>query len=407
MNILFLTILGINDVAERGLYTDLMRQFSKEGHSVYIACPLERRFKRNTCISTENGIQILRIKTLNFQKANIIEKGIGTLLLENQYFKAIKKYYSEVKFDLVLYSTPPITFTKVVSFFKRRDQAKSYLLLKDIFPQNAVDLGMFRLGGILHRYFRKKEKALYAVSDYIGCMSPANVEFVRKNNNELDPDRIEVNPNSIDPIETFISKEDRNRLRTNYSIPLNATVFIYGGNLGKPQGIDFLIEIIRSNCDQKHMYFMVVGTGTEFPKLKEWFEVNKPINAALIEGLVKDDYDQLLQSCDVGLIFLDRRFTIPNFPSRLLSYMECKMPVLAATDINTDIGRIIEENQFGFWCLNGDTFKFNQYLNMLSADRVLCEKMGHNSYSYLMKNYLTMHSYQKIINHFPVCTSYS
>jgi len=37
------------------------------------------------------------------------------------------------------------------------------------------------------------------------------------------------------------------------------------------------------------------------------------------------------------MIFLDYRFQIPNFPSRLLSYMAAGMPVIVATDPNTDM----------------------------------------------------------------------
>ena len=77
---------------------------------------------------------------------------------------------------------------------------------------------------------------------------------------------------------------------------------------------------------------------------KEMFEELK--KRSLISFTLKDrreEYDNLVQICDVGLIFLNARFTIPNFPSRLLSYTEIGKPVLAATDENTDIGKIIEE----------------------------------------------------------------
>lgn len=73
----------------------------------------------------------------------MIEKGISTLMIEGQFLRAIKKHFNDVTFDLVIYSTPPITFEKVILFIKERDLANSYLLLKDIFPQNALDLNMF------------------------------------------------------------------------------------------------------------------------------------------------------------------------------------------------------------------------------------------------------------------------
>ena len=62
--------------------------------------------------------------------------------------KALKKYFPDVRFDLVLYSRTPITLVGVVEYIKKRDHAKTFLLLKDIFPQNAVDLGMLQKDGL-------------------------------------------------------------------------------------------------------------------------------------------------------------------------------------------------------------------------------------------------------------------
>ena len=182
MNILFLTLHPISDISERGIYTDLTREFIRHGHQIYIVVPAERRFHLPTRIKESDGAKILSVKTLNIQKTNLIEKGLGTLLLEYQYQRAIRKYWENIKFDLILYSTPPITFNRVISSVKRRCEAKTYLLLKDIFPQNAVDLGMFSKDSFVYKLFRKKEERLYQLSDHIGCMSPANVEYVLRHN---------------------------------------------------------------------------------------------------------------------------------------------------------------------------------------------------------------------------------
>lgn len=133
MNILFLTISRINSLKTRGIYADLMNELRDRGHKIYIASPTERRFGEPTHLIEEDGVEILKIKTLNVQKTNVIEKGIGTLLLEGQFDRAIRKQWANVKFDLVLYSTPPITFNKVIRAIKKRCGARSYLMLKDIF----------------------------------------------------------------------------------------------------------------------------------------------------------------------------------------------------------------------------------------------------------------------------------
>lgn len=399
MNILFLTVTKIDTIESRGIYTDLLRHFLKEGHKVYVASPTERKFGKKTHLIEKEDHSILKIKTLNIQKTNFIEKGIGTILLERQFEKATDKYYKDIRFDLVLYSTPPITLTRVIERIKKRDNAVSYLLLKDIFPQNAVDIGMMSSSGLLYRYFRSKERELYRLSDYIGCMSPANVEFLLRHNPEIDSSTVEVCPNSVE-IEPDRSAVDKTSIKRKYGVPENGTTFIYGGNLGKPQGLDFLLRVLEANQGKNDRYFLVVGSGTEYDKIAEWFEVNNPDNAQLIAALPKQEYDELAQSCDVGLIFLDPRFTIPNYPSRLLSYLEYKMPVLMATDVNTDIGSIAEENEYGFWCENGNLGKFNQLLDTLTGNRGLRHQMGENGYKFLLENYTVKHTYGVIMKHF-------
>ncbi|WP_338470959.1 glycosyltransferase family 4 protein [Niallia sp. XMNu-256] len=399
MNILFLSIGRLNNIEDRGLYTDLLRQFRDNGHNVYVVSPREKRLNKPTEYGSDNGVKFLRVRIGNITKTNVIEKGISTLRIEGIFLKAIKKYLHDIKFDLVIYSTPPITFGKVISYVKKRDNAKTYLLLKDIFPQNAVDLNMFSKKSLIYKYFRLKEQQLYSQSDFIGCMSKANVDFVLKNNTEVSPDTVEVCPNSIEPVKIQKDESRIREIREKYNIPLDKTVFIYGGNLGKPQGIDFLIECLKANKVNNNVYFVIAGSGTEFNKLKTFFDSEKLTNAQLFAQLPKDDYEILANSCDIGLIFLDKRFTIPNFPSRLLSYMQASMPVLAATDVNTDIGQVIEQGKFGFWCESSDVEQFNKKIQRL-CDIELRKQLGINARRYLEENYTAKHSYEIIMSHF-------
>jgi glycosyltransferase involved in cell wall biosynthesis len=399
LNILFLTIAFPERIEDRNLYTDLMQEFKENGHSVYVATSRERKYRKKTTLSIENGINVLRIKTGNLQKINIIEKGISTLLIENQFIYAVKKYIKEVKFDLIIYSTPPITFERVIKYVKNKDNCKTYLLLKDIFPQNAVDIGILNKNGFIYKYFRNKEKCLYKISDYIGCMSEANHKYILKNNEFINSDKVEVCPNSIKPINLLKNNEKKRQIRDKYGINADTTVFIYGGNLGKPQGIHFLIEVLASNRKRNDIFFLIVGNGTEHNKLEKCISDFKVNNIKLYSALPKDEFDNLLQACDVGMIFLDERFTIPNFPSRLLSYMEFAMPVIAATDLNTDIGDVIVNGEFGMWSKSGDIGAFNNNINNMCSN-IKLEEMGHNARGYLTDNYTVSTSYEIIVKHF-------
>lgn len=402
MKILFLSLIDFNSLDSRGIYTDLLREFIKNGHEICVVSPIEKRKKLDTHIINDKGCKILKLKIGNIQKTNLIEKGISTIMLDRTFINGIKKYYADESFDLVLYATPPVTFQRVVDYVKKRDGAKSYLLLKDIWPQGAVDMQALTkngLMGFIYKYFKIKEERMYSISDFIGCMSQANIDYLLEHNPTIQPDSVEICPNSIEPVINVRNKMQINKIRSKYNIPLNKTIFIYGGNLGKPQGIAFILECLESNIDNEQMFFVIVGSGTEFGRLKRFFDTKNPANALLFQELPKLDYDFLVNSCDVGLIFLDPRFTIPNFPSRLLSYMQAAMPVLAATDTNTDIGDVIEKGGFGYWCKSGDLTEFNSKVQYL-CNPELRKKMGVNARIYLENNYTAKQSYEIIIKHF-------
>lgn len=398
MNVLFLTIGRMENIESHSIYPDLLRQFRDHGHQVYIVSPREKRSGLPTELLEQNKAKMLYVRIGNITKCGRVEKGISTIRIEKQYLRAIRKFFSNVRFDLVLYSTPPITLVGVVKYIKKRDRSQTYLLLKDIFPQNAVDIGMLTtkgIKGLVYQYFRRKEKKFYGLSDYIGCMSPANVEYVLKHNSEIDPKKVGVCPNCIEPRDISLSVESRSVMRERCGIPQDKLVFVYGGNLGKPQGIPFLIECMRSQISNPKSFFLIVGDGTEYTKIESFMENEKPNNIRLIRRLPKDDYDRMVAACDVGMIFLDHRFTIPNFPSRLLAYMQAGLPILACTDPNTDVGQVIMEGRFGWWCESNNVNRFSELIDAIEQENLLDYQRA--SKKFLYDNYDVSKIYKEII----------
>lgn len=399
MNILFISISSIPDVNLHSISLDLLREFQKHGHNICIICALEKQNPKPTYLSEEENFKIVRVQIGGNKKAGLIEKGLTTIREPYRYISAIKKFYGSERFDVVLYPTPPVTQVKTVEYIKKRDNARCYLLLKDIFPQNAVDIGMMRKNGVkglLYNHFRNVEKKLYKISDYIGCMSEANVQYVLRQNPEVDPDKVEICPNSIEVFDKSIDDKTRETIRKKYSIPLDKTVFIYGGNLGKPQGIPFVIECMKREKDEDSAFFVIVGDGTEYSKLESFIDNSNQSNLKLLKKLPKDDYDTLVSACDVGLIFLDHRFTIPNFPSRLLGYLQTRIPVLAVTDPNSDVGKVIVEGGFGWWCESNSVQSFADTIEMaLEAD---IHRLGDIGFEYLRDHYSVEKQYNTIMN---------
>ena len=402
-----MTLLDFNTIHEPGLYQDLMREFEAHGHNVFIISPVERRKGRHAEIIHEGKTIILKLKIGNIQKTNIIEKGISTISIEPIFIAGIKRYFSEVTFDLVLYSTPPITFCNAVRYVKKRDNAKTYLLLKDIFPQNAVDLGMMSKTGfksVIYRFFRRKERLLYELSDKIGCMSQANVDYVLSPNPSVTEDKVEICPNSIAAQNYRLTDEEKRCMREQYGIPTDKTVFVYGGNLGKPQDVPFIVECLRACAHIAECFFVIAGSGTDRHFLEAYAETEKPSHLKLFGQIPKNEYDKMIACCDVGLIFLNHRFTIPNFPSRLLSYMQAGIPVLACTDRNTDIGKVIVDGGFGWWCQSNTPQQFVSRINHIlepnfldRSDDTAIKAMGKKSRAFLEQNYLSQNCYNIIM----------
>jgi glycosyltransferase involved in cell wall biosynthesis len=395
MKILFLTLARINSIDSQGIYPDLLRKFRDNGHEITIVNPTERKFRKSTSYISIEGVNILNVWTTNFQKTNIIEKGITTLLIEFYYYIAIRKYLCFKDFDLILYSTPPITFTNLIKKLKKNSSAKTYLLLKDIFPQNAVDLELFGAKSLIYKYFRNQEKILYNISDFIGCMSNANKLYILKHNPYLNESKVEINPNSV-----YLRNIKSNENATDIKLPDNKIIFVYGGNLGKPQGLDFLLDIILDNSENTNAFFLVVGSGTESARIKKWFDKIKPLNAKFISELQSTEYNQLLKQCHVGLVFLNPNFTIPNYPSRILNYMENRLPILFAIDVNTDVGVDAEFYNYGLWCENGDLIKFRNYLNFFINENDKRIEMGINGFKRLNNDFNVENSYNIIMSHF-------
>ena len=398
MDILFLSLSKMSDLHARGIYQDLIRQFIHHNHSVTIVNPIEKRECKQTSIVAEGKVRFLSVRIGNITKCrNRIEKGISTISLQSYYIAEIKKYCSDIKFDLVLYVTPPITFSRVVKYVKERDNASSYLMLKDIFPQNALDINLLPSWGpwkILVWWFKHQENQLYKLSDYIGCMSPKNVLYLLEHNPQIPAEKVEVCPNSIEPISS------KNTLR-NIKKEVSPLTFLYGGNLGKPQAIPFLINCLKDNMNKGDRRFIVCGTGTEAHLVKSLIEMYRPQNITFIPGLPVDEYEELVLECDVGIIFLDHRFTIPNFPSRILSYMEKSLPILACTDRSTDMGEIVSQGNFGWWCESKNVHDFTNLVDTIcSLDSESLALKGNNARTYLENNYTVEHTYKTIMKHF-------
>lgn len=379
------------------IYTDLAEALNEAGHDITVAVNEQPRNKKITEMKKERGFDVLRIVTGNYYDVGLFEKGITTLKVPYLMQKGIEKHLGNKRFDMILFESPPVTNAGLAAWAKKKFRCPAYLMLKDIFPQNAVDLEIMKRNGFLYHYFKAKEKKLYQTANYIGCMSPANKRYIIQHNSWIDPSKVELFPNTKKL--NYDIKSDKHTIRKKFGIPEESCIFLFGGNMGKPQYVDLLCGVIKACRDDKKVFFLFVGRGTDRYKLEQTIRENDIRNVLLMDNLPRDEYEQITRESDAGLIILDPRFTVPNYPSRILSYMEYGKPVLAATDRITDIKDLINEAQCGEWVYSADINAFIDKIKKMSREPDIAYK-GKNGRKYIENNFRVEHSVAILEHHF-------
>jgi glycosyltransferase involved in cell wall biosynthesis len=397
MNILFLMISFPDIRKNSNLYSDLAEEFKENGNNIYVATLLEKKYNQNTYIERVKDLNILRVRAGDWFNTNsVIKKGLTTVTIANYFKKAIQKYFNNIKFDLVIYPTPPITFAPVVKYIKRRDNSKSYLILRDIFPQNVRDLGLLN-NQLLFNYFRRKEKQLYNISDYIGCMSGGNIKYILEHN-DIDENKLEILYNW--------GKVIRNNevltidYKRKYGLE-NKFIAVFGGNIGLPQELEFLLKLAKECKEKDDVVFLIVGKGAQKQKIVNLVKSKNISNIIIKDYLPRGEYDNLIKQCDIGLINLSRKFTIPNIPSKTIAYFKAGIPILASTDKNTDYkDLLIKRAKAGLWSETGDLKTYKSNFDKLFNDKKLREELGKNGGRFLEENLSVGKAYEIISKHF-------
>lgn len=375
MRILFL--FQIFDFDRSTIYLDLVRECRDRGHAVSLIAGTSDPEKPAGVIDIE-GIRTVYMKLPDQFGAGSAKKALIQMSIPGRMKSILHDGFKDAVFDIIAYPTPPITLAPVLSYCsKHYKSALRYLMLKDIFPQNAVDLSMFSASGPVYKYYRHLEKKLYRYSDRIGCMSEANIEYLKKQNPEIPDKKLEYFPNTA-AVHELPGKTDK--------VPDGNLRIVFGGNMGRPQDIEGLIRSIRKcgeRAELNDVFFYFIGDGTESRKIEDFVNNEKPSNFIYRHQMPRDEYEQLVDNADAGLISLSADFTIPNFPSRLLPYMQKAKPVLAVTDDATDIGKCItEEARCGYAVRAGDPDAFISGIRRLKENRSRLPELGMNGRRY-------------------------
>jgi glycosyltransferase involved in cell wall biosynthesis len=375
-------MLKLSDLNEpSGMYSDLIMEFVRTGHEVFPVAAQNKGSRGG--ISLENNIPVLRVGTMPLFNVDNFIKGLANILLPFQYRIAYNRHYENLRPDLVIVATPPVTLARVIKTMKNKYNSCTYLILRDIFPQNAVDLGMMKNGSLIYRYFRHLEKMLYKYSDSIGCMSEGNIKYIVKHNPDLSADKLHLlmNFQKLPEPESISQPEGKDR----YGLS-GKFVVVFGGNMGLPQKIENVLELARRCMVHSDVLFLFLGDGTQREKIEYLANLNGINNVRFKNTIPRDDYIRLVRVCDIGLISLNEKFTIPNFPSKTMAYFAAGIPVLAAVDKATDYGEVLQNAQAGLVSEAGEHEVFYRNFVKLYESSELRISLGENGRKFFLEH---------------------
>jgi len=376
------------------LIHDLGVELQRQGHEVTIltvSSDMSGKFE----VSSEHGLRVARVRVGPIKGASRVVRAFNEARLSSVVWRRAGVFLAQNRADLIVFHSPTIFFGALIRRLKSLWGCPAYMILRDIFPQWAVDAGILRRG-LVWRFFRWKEVEQYEVSDVIGVQTPGDLKYFQRSFPHNKKYQLEVLYNW-----TALDAPDLTPAHYRADLGLrDKIVFFYGGNLGVAQDLENILRLARSLVNHPEIYFLLVGEGSEAGRLERAIVAEGLLNIQILPSVDQLTYLSMLGEFDVGLISLDRRIAIHNLPSKLLGYMFQSMPTLASVNPGHDLFEILEKNQAGVCLLNGDDERLCAAALRLANDSELRKRMGQNSRKVLERLFSVNAAAAQILTHF-------
>lgn len=329
-------------------------------------------------IMREGKVSVIRVRPLPGYSFHYVIRGISQLIMPHLYLKAIKRYIRE-KIDFVVVYSPPLPLTIVGRHLKQQNNTRFLLNIQDIFPQNAIDLGILR-NKILTRFFEQMEEKAYMAADYMTGHTLSSTRFLIEHK-DVPEGKISTIPNWID-VEVYARAKPIGSYRKEYGLE-GKFVFIFPGVIGPSQEVDFIFDIAKQLIDLPNVRFLFVGEGSEKKRLMERAQKESIANVLFRPYVPLEEYPALVKEMDVGLICLSMQNKTPVIPGKLLGFMAASLPVVAFVQKESDIHSLINEAKSGYSAFSDDTSRAAELIRTMVNNREALTRMGVNGYNYV------------------------
>jgi glycosyltransferase involved in cell wall biosynthesis len=322
---------------------DLSREFARQGHALTVLLPSH---DQNVPWSLEefDGVQVLRLKAPRTKDIGYVRRTLGEFAMPFAMLRQFRKSpLSGELWDGVVWYAPSIFHGPLASALKRFSNCKGYLIIRDIFPEWAVDMGLMGRG-LPYRFFDAVARYQYSVADVIGVQTPGNRGYFERWRQQPGR-RLEVLQNWLDK-----PAKVRCSIRVNESALAGRKVFVYAGNMGFAQGMDILLDLAERLQHRTDVGFLFVGRGSDASRLKASAKDRKLVNVLFYDEIHPDEIPDLYAQCSAGIVALDPRHKSHNIPGKFLTYMQSGLPVLANVNAGNDLAQMIRDEQVGQVC---------------------------------------------------------
>lgn len=343
---------------------DLGQAFIQEGHQVTIVTP-EPNQTQSIDIQVQEDVQVVRVKCFQTKDVNYIRRAVAELINPFVIWGHLKSsQIMSQKINGVIWYSPSIFWGPFVKRLKAHYQCKSYLILRDIFPDWALDLGIIKRSPVFW-FLKVVEKFQYQQADRIGVQTPNSLRyFVNQHPNLKDKCEvlwIWIGESRVKPCSIDLSKT-----------PLNGrSIFVYAGNMGVAQNMDCLIDLASELKDRQDIGFVFVGRGSEVARLRKRVSDESLVNTLFFDEIDADEIPALYAQCKAGILTLDQRHTTHNIPGKLLTYLRSGLPVLAIVNPGNDLLDLLALKKVGIGLdsshLPGVLNAFNQLLGFVES----------------------------------------
>jgi glycosyltransferase involved in cell wall biosynthesis len=159
---------------------DLALALARQGHAPHVLTPAHGTVPRVQLEDAE-GVQVLRVrapktKDVGYARRTLAEAALPWVLARGLASSPLR----DERWEGIVWYSPTIFLGPLVRTIRRRHGCRSYLIVRDLFPDWAVDAGVMRKPGAAYRVFQAVERFQYRQADVIGVQTPSNAPLVAR-----------------------------------------------------------------------------------------------------------------------------------------------------------------------------------------------------------------------------------